>query len=186
MAALRDHDGSETGTVVAVATSGDRLFWLETSSGADRSATAAVWSAGADGTSPHVLATDPAEVLYANSQDDMQVADGRVYWATRRLDRHTEIHSVGVNGSPKSAQILNGAYTLSTWPWATATTGANPRKSGPQSRLQRPPPQPPHRRPADRPCRPGPATHVYSCLVPGLLCPGNQRHLCRPAAGWHR
>lgn len=122
---LRAFRGQQRSTVAGATVADGRLFWVETGEGETGSRETSVWSADLAGGSPRRLATDSSEVLYFDSAYDVQVADGRVYWAAV-APSGGEIRSVPVDGGPVTVRPLDRLYALTTWPWVTSSGASQP------------------------------------------------------------
>jgi hypothetical protein len=129
--------GSPTSALAPVAVlawtwSGGTLYWAELSPGGTTVIRRLV------GSTASVIASDPAQMDYANSEFDLQVSGDRIYWASTGSaatgQNQTEIHSAPVAGGPISRRVLDGVYALTAWPWVTTTdngTGTGRVHTGP-------------------------------------------------------
>jgi hypothetical protein len=125
---LRVLEGQERPTVAALTVADGKLFWLEISADDDGNRQTTVWRADVAGGAPTLLATDPSDVLYFDSDYDLQVIDGKVMWAAAPSGGHDggEIRSIPVTGGPVSVRALDRLYALTTWPWATSSGSSRP------------------------------------------------------------
>ena len=72
-----------------------------------------------------MLTADTGAVIFFNSQYDVVIAEGRVYWAAAGEGRQsTEVRSVPLGGGRVAVQPIDGAYALSAWPWLTSAGGS--------------------------------------------------------------
>lgn len=112
--------------VHAFAATADRIFWLRTTTDAAGTSRAAVWVADRAGGDARLLTDDGGPASFANSGYDLQVADGRLYWAAAPPvePRVTEVRSVSVDGGAVEVRTVPGSYALTAWPWLTNATGA--------------------------------------------------------------
>ena len=108
------------------ATGGDDIVWLEQTAGPDGQGDAKIWAAKRDGSNPRTLTSDVGEFAFFNSQYDMTIRDGRVYWmaaAPGDLPR-TEIRSVPLAGGDVSVRALDGGWQSVGGDWlASAMSG---------------------------------------------------------------
>jgi len=125
---LRVLRGQQRPTVAAVSMAGDQLFWLETGEGNHGARETNVWRADLSTGQARRLATDASDVLYFDSEYDLQIADGQVRWAALATGGGSggEIRSVPVNGGSVSVRRLDRLYGLTAWPWATTSANSQP------------------------------------------------------------
>jgi hypothetical protein len=111
-----DHFPQFLGFVAA----GDDVFWAESTATVDGTAETRIWRASwkVPGAAQSLTADTGAAVFF-NSQFDLVVADGRVYWiAAAPTDTPiSELRSVPVAGGKITMRKIDGPYQLSTWPW---------------------------------------------------------------------
>jgi hypothetical protein len=104
----------------------DHVAWLEQTAGADGQGDAAIWVAGRDGSGAHVLTHDVGDFSFFNSQYDMIIRDGRVYWiAAAPGDSLTsEIRSIPLTGGAVSVRRMDGGWQSVGGDWlVSAMTG---------------------------------------------------------------
>jgi hypothetical protein len=107
---------------------GDDVFWAEVSVTPDGPSTTRImrgsWRSSAR---PVALTSDTGAAVFFESQYDLTVANGRVYWvaAAPTDDLVSEVRSVPVGGGKVSIRKVAGAYELSTWPWLQSAGGLN-------------------------------------------------------------
>jgi hypothetical protein len=114
-------DGNpEFGTVTAA---GDELIWTETT-GRRRWQ---IWATNLrTGGSARRLTADTGHALFFGTQDDLVVADGRVYWAAAAgTGGRTQIRSVALTGGHVRVREEPGEWALSAWPWLTDDPGGS-------------------------------------------------------------
>jgi hypothetical protein len=123
---LRRLPGSQNPQFAGFTAAGDDLVWAESTVSADGRGQTRIWRAGwrtgrraapltgADGDTG-----DTGDVVFFNSQYDLVLAGGRVYWAAaaRTDDPQTEVRSVPLRGGAVSTRRVPGAYSLGAWPW---------------------------------------------------------------------
>jgi hypothetical protein len=99
---------------------GDDVVWAESTADNAGRAETRVWKADWRAGAPAVpLTADTGDAIFFNSQYDLVVADGRVYWAAaaRNAQVITEVRSVALTGGAVQVRNVPGAYSLSAWPW---------------------------------------------------------------------
>jgi hypothetical protein len=99
---------------------GDEVVWAESTADSSGHAETRIWKANWRTAAPTVsLTADTGDAIFFNSQYDLVIADGRVYWAAaaRRADVVTEVRSVALAGGKVDIRNVPGAYSLSAWPW---------------------------------------------------------------------
>jgi hypothetical protein len=102
---------------------GDELVWAESTADTAGHAETRIWKVNwRTAARPVSLTADTGDAIFFNSQYDLVVADGRVYWAAagRSAAVVTEVRSValaGGAGSKVKVREVPGAYSLSAWPW---------------------------------------------------------------------
>jgi hypothetical protein len=111
----------------AFTVSGDDVAWDESTAGTDSQAVTQMWVMNwRTGQPPRALTTNVGDAVFFNSQYDMVIADGRLYWvaAARTKDPVTEVRSVPLTGGAVTVRQVPGAYAFSAWPWlVSAGTG---------------------------------------------------------------
>jgi hypothetical protein len=120
---LRTMQGTEAPTVTATASANGMLYWLEFSTDSRGGPITTVWRASLTAaTAPKLLATDRTELIFFDSQYDLELANGRLWWAAYGSGRKGEIRSVGVGGGAVTGTTYGATYVLSTWPWLVGFT----------------------------------------------------------------
>jgi hypothetical protein len=107
--------------------SGDDVAWDESTAGTDSQAVTQMWVMNwRNGQPPRALTTNVGDAVFFNSQYDMVIANGRLYWvaAARTKDPVTEVRSVPLTGGAVTVRQVPGAFAFSAWPWlVSAGTG---------------------------------------------------------------
>ncbi|MFK3985482.1 hypothetical protein ACI2K4_34570 [Micromonospora sp. NPDC050397] len=108
---------------------GDQFAWAESVSLDDGTGRTELWTANLASAEPARRVTaDSGDVVFFNSQYDMVINSGRLYWAAVAPGEEpaTEIRSVALGGGPVSVRTEQGAWSISAYPWlASAGTGAS-------------------------------------------------------------
>ncbi|WP_326562382.1 hypothetical protein [Micromonospora sp. NBC_01796] len=108
---------------------GDEFAWAESVPGADGHGRTEVWAANLATAQPaRRLTADTGDVVFFNSQYDMVINSGRLYWASVAPDEETatEIRSVALTGGAVSVRTEQGAWSVSAYPWlVSAGTGTS-------------------------------------------------------------
>jgi hypothetical protein len=120
---LQELRTAEVTDVAAVAVSGDQLFWLDLGSDGQDRRTTTVWRSGLRSGQPRLISTAVSDLMFLDSQYDLELAGGRLYWAAFVSGGRGEIRSVSVDGGPVTVRSFDRVYGLTTWPWATSPTG---------------------------------------------------------------
>jgi hypothetical protein len=103
------------------ATAGTSVVFMVSASGDAADATSVLYRASWEAGAASVLTADTGTVIFFNSQYDVVVQDGRVYWAAAVAgEPFTDVRSLPVGGGPVTSQRVDGAYALSAWPWVTS------------------------------------------------------------------
>jgi hypothetical protein len=100
--------------------SGDDVIWAESTADATGHAETRLWKVDWRTATPAVsLTADTGDAIFFNSQYDLVVADGRVYWAAaaRSAQVVTEVRSVALAGGKVAVRTVPGAFSLAAWPW---------------------------------------------------------------------
>ena len=96
------------------ALAGDDLVWVEGTGGGRP----ALWAAGLKRAgAARQLSADVGRATFYQSQYDLVVAGGRVYWAAAGTADTTEVRSVALTGGPVRSQPQAGTWKLSAFPW---------------------------------------------------------------------
>jgi hypothetical protein len=108
---------------------GDDVFWAEVSVLPNNGPTQtrimqASWSRPGR---PVALTADTGAAVFFNSQFDLLVAQGRVWWAAAAPSDAlaTEVRSVPVGGGKITKRTVPGPYELSIWPWLQSAGDGN-------------------------------------------------------------
>jgi hypothetical protein len=118
---LQTLQGSSPPTVAAVVVVDGHIVWLETGLDDNGLFHSSLWRAELAGGPARQLAADSSEVLFYDSNFDLQVNDGLVSWAAIGAKEGGEIRSVPVDGGPETVRRLDRLYALTTFPWATTS-----------------------------------------------------------------
>ncbi|MEV0268436.1 hypothetical protein AB0H43_06620 [Hamadaea sp. NPDC050747] len=104
----------------------DRIAWLEQTAGDDGQGDAAIWIAGRDGSAAHILTRDLGDFAFFNSQYDLHIRDGRVYWvaAVPGDVLASEIRSVPVAGGDVSVRRIDGGWQSVGGDWLVSAMTA--------------------------------------------------------------
>jgi hypothetical protein len=105
---------------------GDQVVWAESTVTAQGRTETRLWKANwRTGTPAQALTADTGDIVFFNSQYDLVVADGRVYWAAAGASTEpvTEVRSVPLSGGNVTIVNLPGAYSLTAWPWLVSVAG---------------------------------------------------------------
>ncbi len=113
--------------LVGFTATGDEVVWAESTADTAGHAETRIWKVNWKTAAPPVsLTTDTGDAIFFNSQYDLVVAGGRVYWAaaSRSEQVTTEVRSValaggrgGKVGEKVKVRDVPGAFSLSAWPW---------------------------------------------------------------------
>jgi hypothetical protein len=76
---------------------------------------------------PVALTADTGAAVFFNSQYDLVLAQGRVWWAAAAPTDAlaTEVRSVPISGGKVTMRTVPGPYQLSIWPWLQSAGGGN-------------------------------------------------------------
>jgi hypothetical protein len=117
---LRRLSVSQNPQFEGLASSGDDVVWAESTATAQGKGETRLWRANWRTRGPAAEVTaDTGDIVFFNSQYDLVVANGRIWWAAvgHATDATTEVRSVPLDGGPVTARPVPGAYALSAWPW---------------------------------------------------------------------
>jgi hypothetical protein len=117
---------SDARTVVGVVVSDGEVYWLESGPGAQGQGTTWVWRAGLLAGDPEIISSAVSLPAYFDSQYDLELVDGRLYWAAYLSEGRGEIRSVAVDGGPLQVRSFPQLYGLTAWPWATSSAAGLP------------------------------------------------------------
>lgn len=111
------------------ASAGDDVFWAEVSvlpnnGPAQTRIMRASWTKPGP---PVALTADTGASVFFNSQFDLVIARGRVWWAAAAPTDEvlTEVRSVPVGGGKVDMRTVPGPYQLSDWPWLQSAGGGD-------------------------------------------------------------
>ncbi|MEH1124534.1 hypothetical protein [Micromonospora sp. CPCC 206061] len=109
---------------------GDELVWAESVTTDGGAARTEMWIANATGGAARKITGDTGDVVFFNSQYDMVIDAGRLYWVAVApgQDQVTEVRSVPLAGGEVTVRTEPGAWALSAWPWLVS---AGSGQSGP-------------------------------------------------------
>ena len=112
-------------TIDTVAATADQLYWIRSITDEHGVAHASIWTADRAVGPARQLTADGGAAALRNSQYDLQIADGQLYWAANPVGtpKVTEVRSIAVAGGPVNVQTVPGSYALAGWPWLTSATG---------------------------------------------------------------
>jgi hypothetical protein len=105
------------------ALSGDQVAWSESKADAGGKGHAELWLTDLRSHQPpRRLTADTGDVVFFNSQYDMVINAGRLYWAAVAPGQQTatEVRSVALTGGPVTVRTEPGAWAMSAWPWLTS------------------------------------------------------------------
>jgi len=107
------------GSFDAVTTDGGWVYWMSSVADDQGSTRGALHRADATGHKV-TLTTDTGHGMFTGSMDDLQVADGRVWWTATRGTTvpSTDLRSIPLGGGKVTVRPLPGTYHLTGWPWA--------------------------------------------------------------------
>ncbi len=114
---------SDVMTVAAVVVEGDQVFWLESGPDAEGRGTTSVWRSGLRDGRTRLLNTAVSDLAYFDSQYDLELVDGRLYWAAYVSHGRGEIWSISIDGGSLTVRSFGRLYGLTTWPWITSSAG---------------------------------------------------------------
>ncbi|MBT8224492.1 MAG: hypothetical protein HKP61_18115 [Dactylosporangium sp.] len=112
----------------AVTVRGDTAYWMTTTPDGD-GISGALWAADLSAGPTRLVTADTGRAAFRGSQYDLQVVNGRVYWAAvRSVDPVvTEIRSIAEAdagaGAPVRVLALDRSYSLTAVPWITSEPG---------------------------------------------------------------
>lgn len=113
------------------ALAGDELVWAESTGDEAGKGHTEIWTANLRSErAARRLTADTGDVVSSNSQYDMLINAGRVYWAAVSPEREpaTELRSVPLAGGEVAVRTEPGRWALSSWPWLVS---AGSGQSGP-------------------------------------------------------
>jgi hypothetical protein len=97
----------------AVALDGTLLIWAESTTRGHQE----IWTADVRGGAARRLTADTGDARFYQSQYDLVVASGRVYWVAAGPDGTTQVRSVAVGGGPIDVRTEPGTWSFAGWPW---------------------------------------------------------------------
>jgi hypothetical protein len=117
---------SDARTLVAVAVSKGQLYWLEFGPDSRGQATTYVWRASLFDPGVTLLSSAASVPAFFDSPYDLELVDGRLYWAAYLPQGRGQIRSVPVDGGPLQVRSFETLYGLTAWPWATSSAAGAP------------------------------------------------------------
>ncbi|BCB77456.1 hypothetical protein GCM10022251_71220 [Phytohabitans flavus] len=104
---------------------GADLVWAESVTAKDGTPKTELWRADLAGGAPRLVTADTGWATFANSEYDLVVASGRVYWAASAPGPSpaTQVRSVPLGGGPVRVDTEPGTWTLAGWPWLVGSGG---------------------------------------------------------------
>lgn len=101
------------------ATNGTELAWAESVSGDDSVTRTEMWAMTLPDGAPRRLTADTGDVVFFNSEFDMLIADGALYWAevAPGTEPATLIRSVPLSGGTVTTGTEDGAWAMAAFPW---------------------------------------------------------------------
>jgi hypothetical protein len=131
---LQTQVAGDGGSYEGITVADGRIVWMHPLSDSTGHAHYTLWTAALSGGPATELTADTGEPVFYNSGYDIQMVAGRIYWAANRPghDGQTELRSVAVTGGRVNAQLLDGSWELSAWPWLVTT----PTSSGARAQLR--------------------------------------------------
>ena len=110
----------------AATVTGDDVVWAEFTVNAQGRGVTQLWRGSwrTPTAAPVLLTADTGDIEFFNSQYDLVVTGGRVYWAAAANSAvvTTEVRSVPLNGGPVAVRPVPGIWALSAWPWLISTS----------------------------------------------------------------
>jgi hypothetical protein len=113
---LRSRPQAGTPSFGNVTATGDQLAWTEGSGGGPLQ----LWTVNlGDGRPARLVTADTGDFLAQDSQYDLSITGGRLYWTAADRDSIdvVELRSVAVAGGPVQVSAHPGTWRLSAWPW---------------------------------------------------------------------
>lgn len=99
----------------SAAIAGHILVWAETTRDSGELWTIDLSTPG----TPRRLTADLGDARFSQSQYDLVVAGGRVYWVAAGADDTTQVRSVLLTGGRADVRTEPGRWALTAWPWLT-------------------------------------------------------------------
>jgi len=106
---------------------GENVFWAESTSPGSQALRTRLYRANwQTGARPVLLASDMGEAVFTESQFDLVINGGRIHWVAAEFVNAavTQVRSVPVGGGSVNITRVNGAYTLTGWPWLVSFSSA--------------------------------------------------------------
>jgi hypothetical protein len=97
----------------AITAAGDALVWVEQ----DKQDGARLWTTSLRHGKPRLLTAQVGQIQYNQSEYDLVVAAGRVYWVAAGTGDVTDVRSVALAGGGVDTRPEPGDWKLSAWPW---------------------------------------------------------------------
>ncbi len=123
---VRTYAGQIIPTVVGAYVVAGQLYWLETELDFAGRGSTSVWQSALSGGPVREIAHDHSSALFFDSDFDLVLHAGRLYWAATAPANSSEIRSVPLSGGPETIRSFDRLYALTTWPWATSSADAQP------------------------------------------------------------
>ncbi|MDR7280541.1 hypothetical protein [Catenuloplanes atrovinosus] len=100
-------------------TDGTELAWAESVAGDDNVTRTEMWAMRLPDGEPRRLTADTGDVVFFNSEFDMLIADGTLYWAevSPATEPATLIRSVPLAGGAVTTNTEDGAWAMTKFPW---------------------------------------------------------------------
>ncbi|MFI5840665.1 hypothetical protein ACIA8K_13240 [Catenuloplanes sp. NPDC051500] len=100
-------------------TNGAELAWAESVSGDDNVTRTEMWAMALPDGTPRRITADTGDVVFFNSEFDMLIADGALYWAevAPTTEPATLIRSVPLAGGAVTTGTEDGAWAMAAYPW---------------------------------------------------------------------
>ncbi|MGE5831199.1 MAG: hypothetical protein ACM30G_22965 [Micromonosporaceae bacterium] len=117
---LRRVNAKDFPQFAAFSASGDDVFWAESTSPANQAQHTRLYRANwRTGTRSVLVTADTGDMVFTESQFDLTVSGGRLRWVSAEFVTKavTQVRSVPVGGGTVAISPIDGAYTLSAWPW---------------------------------------------------------------------
>jgi hypothetical protein len=118
---LRNLDAAQAPQFTGLAAAGDQIVWMEQTAGPDGQGDAAIWVADWRTGAARVLTHDTGEFVFFNSEDDLLILDGRVYWIATApgATARSEVRSIPLAGGIVTTHTVDGAWDLIGGTWLT-------------------------------------------------------------------
>lgn len=111
---LRSLPNGHDPSIPAMTVAGGLLVWAESTTGHQE-----LWCADLGGGPARLLTADTGDARFYESQYDLVVAAGRVYWVAAGPNDTTQVRSVALAGGPTDVRAEPGTWAFTAWPWMT-------------------------------------------------------------------